>query len=151
MKNWFQNKDWFGNSLVLPYGVGIVGMVGNELGKTPRLPILSQLDTSYHILQLFWNKKFWRVHKSLTTFRHHHPPHPTSLSPHLKCWVKLWLSLKQPLSIPREYKPRLYKYFLAYHKEASLKVPGFCKCMNKWCIWYEEFFMWFFKNMLQKQ
>ena len=42
-----------GNSLVLPYGVGIVGMVGNELGKTPRLPILSQLDTSYHILLLF--------------------------------------------------------------------------------------------------
>ena len=46
-------KSRGGNSLVLPYGVGIVGMVGNELGKTPRLPILSQLDTSYHILQLF--------------------------------------------------------------------------------------------------
>ena len=42
-----------GNSLVLPYGVGIVGMVGNELGKTQQLPILSQLDTSYHILLLF--------------------------------------------------------------------------------------------------
>ena len=26
-------KTEVGNSLVLPYGVGIVGMVGNELGK----------------------------------------------------------------------------------------------------------------------
>ena len=39
-------------SLVLPYGVGIVGMVGNELGKTQQLPILSQLVTSYFTIIL---------------------------------------------------------------------------------------------------